>query len=193
MNSEAGQVEGAGGPDKEEKEGQPAPDSEVARLTQALAEAEEKSRTHWEQYLRCLAELDNVRKRTARDVEQAHRFGLDKLVTELLPVRDSLELAVAAQASDVASLRQGQEATLALLTRALEKLGVTLINPEGAPFDPARHEAMLAQESANPPDSVLQVLQVGYELNGRVLRPARVIIAKPSPAPAPEGASSTKA
>jgi molecular chaperone GrpE len=191
MNTEAGQVEGAGGPGKE---GQAAPDTEVARLTQALAEAEEKARGNWELYLRSLAELDNVRKRTARDVEQAHRFGLEKLVVELLPVRDSLELAVASLAADVVSLRQGQDATLALLTRALEKLGVTLINPQGATFDPARHEAMLAQESASPPDSVLQVLQVGYELNGRVLRPARVIVAKPAATSAPEGqgaASST--
>jgi molecular chaperone GrpE len=184
MNTEAGQVAGAGGADKE---GQAPPETDVARLTQALAEAEEKAKSHWELYLRSLAEVDNVRKRSAREVEQVHRFGLEKLVGELLPVRDSLELAVASQAADVASLRQGQEATLALLTRALEKLGVTLINPQGEPFDPARHEAMLAQESASPPDTVLQVLQVGYELSGRTLRPARVIVAKAAAAAAPEG------
>jgi molecular chaperone GrpE len=181
MNTDASQAQAAGGPDKS----QPSADTEVARLTQALAESEEKAKSHWDQYLRSLAELDNVRKRAQRDIEQAHRFGLEKLVAELLPVRDSLELAVQAQAADVASLQQGQEATLQLLTRALEKLGVTLISPQGAPFDPVRHEAMLAQESAQPADSVLQVLQVGYELNGRVLRPARVIVAKPADAPAP--------
>ena len=179
MNSEAGQGEGAGGPDKE-KECQPALDTEVARLTQALAEAEEKSKSHWEQYLRAVADLENVRKRAARDVEAANRYGLEKFAAELLPVKDSLELAVQnAGRADAKSLREGQEATLQLLARALEKLGVTLIDPTGEPFDPARHEAMMAQESPTAePNSVLNVLQTGYELNGRVLRPARVIVSK---------------
>ena len=184
MNTDASQVGEADGPEN-------GGGGEVARLTQALADAEEKARKNWEQYLRQVAEVENVRKRAARDIEQAHRFGLEKLVAELLPVRDSLELAVAAQNSDVASLRQGQEATLQLLTRSLEKLGVTLINPEGESFDPARHEAMLAQESATAaPDSVLAVLQVGYDLNGRVLRPARVVVAKAAATPATSGPAS---
>jgi molecular chaperone GrpE len=157
---------------------------ELERLKKALREAEEQARNHWEQYLRAAAELDNVRKRAQRDIEAANRYGLEKFAAELLPVRDSLELAVQnASVADAHSLRQGQEATLQLLTRALEKVGVTLINPAGEPFDPARHEAMLAQESKAEPNSVLTVLQPGYQLNGRVLRPARVIVAK---APATE-------
>lgn len=161
--------------------------TELERLQKALEEAEERARGNWEQYLRAVAELDNVRKRAQRDIEAANRYGLEKFASELLPVRDSLELAVQnAAVADAQSLRQGQEATLQLLTRALEKLGVTLINPAGEPFDPARHEAMLAQESAAEPNSVLTVLQVGYELNGRVLRPARVIVAKAPAAPAAE-------
>jgi molecular chaperone GrpE len=158
------------------------PAAELERLRQALAEAEERARSHWEQYLRAVAELDNVRKRAQRDIEAANRYGLEKFAAELLPVRDSLELAVQTADSrelDARSLREGQQATLQLLAKALERLGVTPIDPVGEPFDPTRHEAMLAQESAGArPNSVLQVVQPGYELNGRVIRPARVIVAK---------------
>ena len=158
------------------------PLAELERLQQALAEAEERARANREQYLRAVAELDNVRKRAQRDIESANRYGLEKFAAELLPVRDSLELAVqsADQAQvDARSLKQGQEATLQLLVKALERLGLTPINPVGEPFDPTRHEAMLAQESATAePGSVLQVVQTGYELNGRVIRPARVIVAR---------------
>jgi molecular chaperone GrpE len=154
---------------------------ELERLQQALAEAEERSKSHWDQYLRAVADLDNVRKRAQRDIEAANRYGLEKFAQELLPVRDSLELAVqnAGKAADVRTLVQGQEATLQLLSKALQKIGVAAINPQGEPFDPARHEAMMAQESSTAePSSVLQVVQPGYELNGRVLRPARVIVSK---------------
>jgi len=158
------------------------PLAELERLQQALTDAEERARNHREQYLRAVAELDNVRKRAQRDIEAANRYGLEKFAAELLPVRDSLELAVqsADQAEvDARSLKQGQEATLQLLAKALERLGVTPISPLGELFDPTRHEAMLAQESAcAKPNTVLQVVQTGYELNGRVIRPARVIVAK---------------
>ena len=153
---------------------------EVERLQQLLVEADQRAKDHWEQYLRAAAELDNVRKRAQRDIEAANRYGLEKFAAELLPVRDSLELAVQNSGrADARSLREGQEATLQLLARALEKLGVTIIDPLGEPFDPARHEAMMAQPSNTAePNSVLQVVQPGYELNGRLLRPARVIVAR---------------
>ena len=153
---------------------------EVERLQQLLVEADQRAKDHWEQYLRASAELDNVRKRAQRDIEAANRYGLEKFAAELLPVRDSLELAVQNSGrADARSLREGQEATLQLLARALEKLGVTVIDPLGEPFDPARHEAMMAQPSNTAePNSVLQVVQPGYELNGRLLRPARVIVAR---------------
>ena len=155
---------------------------ELERLQQALTEAEERARSHWEQYLRAVADLDNVRKRAQRDIESANRYGLEKFAAELLPVQDSLQLAVQnAGKADTRSLVEGQEATLKLLAKALEKIGVVPINPQGEPFDPARHEAMLAQESASAePNSVLQVVQPGYEINGRLLRPARVIVSKAS-------------
>jgi len=153
---------------------------QLEKLQQSLAESEERAKSHWEQYLRAVAELDNVRKRAQRDIESANRYGLEKLAQELLPVKDSLELAVQnAGRADSASLRAGSEATLALLDKALDKFGVKMIDPAGEPFDPGRHEAMMAQESATAePNSVLQVVQPGYELNGRLLRPARVIVAK---------------
>jgi molecular chaperone GrpE len=153
---------------------------ELERVQLALGEAEERAKNHWEQYLRAVADLDNVRKRAQRDIESANRYGLEKFAQELLPVRDSLELAVqSGDKADARSLKQGQEATLQLLVKALEKIGIVTINPIGEPFDPTRHEAMLAQPSNTAePNSVLQVVQPGYELNGRLLRPARVIVAK---------------
>src|ERR1700758_2983120 len=122
---------------------------ELERLQQALAEAEERARNHWDQYLRAVADTENVRKRAQRDIEAANRYGLEKFAAELLPVKDSLEQAVQSGArADARSLREGQEATLQLITKALEKFGVSLIDPHGEPFDPTRHEAMMTQESA---------------------------------------------
>ena len=160
---------------------------ELERLQRALAEADERGRSHWEQYLRAVADLDNVRKRAQRDIEAANRYGLERFVGELLPVKDSLDLAVHnAGHADAASLRAGQAATLRLFERALEKLGVRLIDPEvGEQFDPARHEAVTTQEADGAePDSVLKVVQPGYELNGRLLRAARVIVARSPAEPA---------
>jgi molecular chaperone GrpE len=161
--------------------------SDTETLKSALAAAEEAARSNRDQYLRALAELDNVRKRSQRDVENAHRYALEKFALELLPVRDGLELAANSGANvDARSLLEGQAATLKLLSRAFDKFQITPINPEGEAFDPAQHEAMMAQESNTAePNSVLQVLQPGYALSGRVLRPARVIVAK---APETKGA-----
>jgi molecular chaperone GrpE len=153
---------------------------ELERLQQELAQSEERSKNHWDQYLRALAELDNVRKRAQKDIESANRYGLERFILELLPVKDSLELAVEnAGRGDAASIAAGLEATLQLLQAALKKQDVKTLDPLGEPFDPSRHEAMMAQPSASAePNSILKVVQPGYELNGRLLRPARVIIAK---------------
>lgn len=153
---------------------------EVARMQQAAEQAQAELHEFRERYVRAVAELDNVRKRAAREVEQAHRFGVEKLAAELLPVIDSLELAVAhGGTADAHALRAGQEATLKLLARAFEKFDVVAVDPLGEPFDPQRHEAMAMRESATAaPDSVIEVVQRGYELHGRLLRPARVIVAR---------------
>jgi len=153
---------------------------EVEQLQQQLGQAEERARNHWDQYLRAVAELENLRKRVQRDVESAGRTGMERFAQEILPVMDSLALAVAnAERSDAASLAEGQQATLRLMQKAFENLGVREIDPGGEPFDPARHEAVMVQESPTAePDSVLQVVQPGYELGNRLLRPARVIVSK---------------
>jgi molecular chaperone GrpE len=154
--------------------------AQLEDLQRALADAEQRANDLREQYLRSAAELDNVRKRAQRDVDSATRYGLEKFAAELLPVMDSLALGVAnAGQADARSLAEGQEATLKLLAKAFDKLNIREIDPLGEPFDPALHEAMLVQDSATAePDSVLQVVQRGYELNGRLLRPARVIVAR---------------
>ncbi len=143
------------------------------------AELQAKVSENWEKYLRAAAELENVRKRAARDVENAHKFALERFVGELLAVRDSLEMGLAAgEDIDVESLRQGKEATLKQLTTIMERFGVEELDPQGEPFDPSMHEAMTMQPSADvEPGSVLTVFQKGYALNGRLLRPARVVVA----------------
>src|SRR5579863_10141988 len=166
----------------------PAADSaaEAAQLRAAVAQGEEALKQQRDQFLRAAAELDNVRKRAQRDIESAHRYALERFATELLPVRDSLELGVSSAAvSDPQSMLEGQQATLKLLERAFEKFSITRIDPEGKRFDPDLHEAVLMQEAPGAaPNSVLQVVQSGYELNGRLLRPARVVVAKAPAEPA---------
>jgi len=155
-------------------------DAQLEELRRALAQAEERANGFRDQYLRSVAELDNIRKRTQREVDNAVRSGLEKFAVELLPIKDSLELAAASAAeSGVPSLAEGLQATLRLLTKAFEKLNIQEIDPHGEPLDPARHEAVMLQDSHTAePDTVLQVVQRGYELNGRLLRPARVIVAR---------------
>ena len=161
----------------------PNPPSEpltVEDLQALLADAEARAQQHRDQHLRAVAELENVRKRAQRDVEQAHRYGIEKLAQELLPVKDGLDLAVEnAGRADAAALVEGQAATLRLLQKALERIGITEIDPVGQPFDANWHEAVAAQPSATAePDSVLLVVQRGYSLNGRLLRAARVVVAR---------------
>jgi molecular chaperone GrpE len=152
--------------------------ADVGALQAALAAAESRALESRDLYMRALAELDNVRKRAVRDVEHAHKFGIERVANDLIGVKDSLELGLASGASADA-LREGTRATLQLLSKALEKAGVTEIVPQGEQFNPELHEAMVMQPSAEVvPNSIVQVVQKGYQLNGRLLRPARVIVAK---------------
>jgi molecular chaperone GrpE len=135
---------------------------------------------HKDRYLRAAAELDNVRKRSAREVDAARKFGAEKLAQAILPVRDSLEagLAAAEKAGETALL-DGQRATLRLLDEGLASSGVREINPVGEPFDPNKHEALSAVRAPGvAPDTVLEVVQKGYELNERLLRAAKVLVAR---------------
>jgi molecular chaperone GrpE len=174
-NEHANKSEGAGraGPPGTEEEA-----ADAGALQAALAAAESRALESRDLYMRALAELENVRKRASRDVEQAHKFGVERIANDLIGVKDSLELGLASAASADA-LREGTKATLQLLARALEKAGVTEIVPQGEQFNPELHEAMVMQPSAeHVPNSIVQVVQKGYQLNGRLLRPARVIVAK---------------
>ena len=139
-----------------------------------------KADENWNNYLRAAAELENVRKRSARDVDNARKFALDRFGADLLAVRDSLELGLQADVSaDAEQLKKGSEATLNLLTQTMERFGIAEVDPQGEPFDPELHEAMTMQPSAEvEPGSVLTVFQKGYTLNGRLLRPARVVVAQ---------------
>ncbi len=146
---------------------------------EAITELKALADENWDKYVRAAAELENVRKRATRDVENAHKFALERFCTELLAVKDSLEMGVAAaDKADAQSLLEGKEATLKLLSATMERFGVVELDPEGEPFDPQQHEAMTMQPSADvEPGSVLTVFQKGYALNGRLLRPARVVVA----------------
>jgi molecular chaperone GrpE len=173
-------------------EAQEAAPSEVESLGAELEAALAKAQENWNSYLRAVAETDNVRKRAARDVEAASRYAIERFAGELLEVRDSLELGLAAGAgADAARLLEGTEATLRLINKAFEKSGITVLDPLGEPFNPEFHEAMVTQPTADQPaGTVLAVVQKGYALHGRLLRPARVVIARQPESPAPPGAAS---
>jgi molecular chaperone GrpE len=132
--------------------------------------------------VRAQAELDNVRKRTARDIQNAHKYSLDKFINELLPVLDSMELGINAAdtVEDVSSLREGMELTMKMFNSSLEKSGVSSVEPKsGEKFNPDQHEAVTMQEVEDAESgAIVATLQKGYELNGRLIRPAMVIVAK---------------
>lgn len=163
-------------------------DVDVAVLQQQLTDARAQAQANWDRYLRSAAELENVRRRGQQEVERVQKFALERFAAELLGVKDSLEMGLAAADADarVATLREGTEATLKLLGNALEKFGVKEIDPRGSPFDPALHEAISVQTSPEATgEQVLTVVQKGYVLNGRLLRPARVIVVRPESAARP--------
>ncbi len=147
-----------------------------------LEDARNRADEHWNALLRTKAEMENLRKRSARDVEQAHKYGAEQYVAEILPVWDSLEMGLGAaseEGADLHKVREGMELTLKMLAGALEKMGVQQINPVGAAFDPERHQAMTMQETDEvPPGTVATVIQKGYMLNDRLVRPALVMVAK---------------
>ncbi len=152
-----------------------------------LEDARNKADEHWNLYLRTNAEMDNLRKRAERDVQNAHKFGIEKLVGELLPVMDSMEMGMAAGDSGdeaTAKLVEGMELTLKMFADALQKVGVAQIDPIGEVFNPEFHQAMSMVENPDAePNTVIAVMQKGYLLNDRLVRPAMVMVAK---APASE-------
>ena len=150
-------------------------DSLEEQLKAALAKADE----NWDQFLRTKADMENLRRRNQKDVENAHKYGAEKLINELLPIKESLELGMAIENATVESLNEGMQMTLNMFNSAFEKLAVEEINPINEKFDPECHQAMTMQPTDEvEPNTVLQVLQKGYRLNERLIRPAMVIVSK---------------
>jgi len=157
------------------------PGFEEEHTQKRLDEALSKIDDYRDQVLRLQAELENGRRRAARDVENAHKYALERFSLELLPVRDSLELALQAigAESELDQLREGTELTLKMLTQAMEKFGIVEVDSAAHPVNPALLQAMTMQESAEqPPNTVLSVMQKGYTLNERLIRPAMVVVSK---------------
>ncbi len=149
-------------------------------LEEKLTLAEKQAHENWEKATRAFAELENVRRRAERDIENAHKFSLERFVDGLIPVVDSLEQAL--QLADKvanAAMHEGLELTMKLFLDVLGKFDVTQLNPVGEVFNPTQHEAMSMQASPDAkPNTILMVFQKGYKLYDRVIRPARVIVAK---------------
>lgn len=160
----------------------PAIETVVEELKKELVAAEQKAQENWDKAVRVLAEMDNLKKRTQKELEDAHKYALNNFARELLPVLDSLELGLQAATGDseeVKKFREGNELTIKQFETVFSKFNVIKIDPTGQPFNAEQHQAMVMQESADvAPNTVVNVFQKGYMLNGRLLRPALVVVAK---------------
>ena len=162
------------------------PDANAAQETASanetealLAEAQARAKSLEEEFLRAKAETENVRRRAREDVRKAHKFAIESFAESLLPVVDSLEAALAHSSTDLAKVREGMELTLRQLTGALEKARVVEVNPVGEKFDPHLHQAISMVPSGQDANTVVSVLQKGYMIADRILRPALVSVAAP--------------
>ena len=154
------------------------PDVSIESLQAELAAAEEKAAENWDTALRIQADMDNLRKRSEKQVEDAHKYAVQKFVEELLPVADSLEMGMAVE-GEVEQIREGIGLTMNVLKAAMEKFSVVAIDPLGEKFNPDLHQAMAMQPSDEyQNDHVSAVMQKGYTLNGRLVRPAMVMVVK---------------
>jgi len=160
----------------------PAPEVEVIDWQAQAQTLQEQLAAAQDQALRTAADLQNLRRRAEQDVEKAHKFALERFATDLLAVVDSLERGLeltGAESEAHKAMREGMELTLKLLLDTLKRYQVEAVDPHGAPFDPQQHQAMTTEESAEvEPNTVLRVFQKGYLLNGRLLRPAMVVVSK---------------
>lgn len=151
----------------------------IAALEQALAQAETKATEHYEQFLRASADMENVRRRAQEDVSKAHKFAIENFAESLLPVRDSLEMALKVEVPTTERLKEGVEATLRQLSQAFERNRLAEIDPLHQKFDPNQHQAISMVPAKDvAPNHVVAVLQKGYKINDRVLRPALVTVSQ---------------
>jgi molecular chaperone GrpE len=147
-------------------------------LEEQLRKAEQEAAEHREAWLRARAEADNIRKRAQVEIANANKFAVEEFATQLLAVKDSLEAALIAENPSVESMKSGVELTLKQLAAVFERFYLAEINPGGQKFDPHRHQAISTVESQQDPNTVVQVLQKGYLLRDRVIRPALVTVSK---------------
>jgi len=155
------------------------PDKNADSLEAQLEDAQAKASENWEHFIRAKAEMDNLRRRNAKDVENAHKYGIDKFVNELLPVLDSMGMGLATEDASAETLREGMKLTLSILEKMMEKLGIEEIDPMHEKFDAEKHQAMTMQPNAEvEPNTVIAVMQKGYSLNERLIRPAMVMVSK---------------
>lgn len=157
---------------------EPATADTMPSLAESLRQAELKAEEHHDAWLRAKAETENVRRRAQEDITKASKFAAEKFATTMLPVKDSLEAALAVDNQTVEKLREGVDLTLRQLVSAFEGANLAEENPVGRKFDPNRHQAIGAVESDAEPNTVVTVLQKGYLLNERVIRPAMVMVSK---------------
>ena len=155
-----------------------AADPRLAELEAKLAAAYAELDKARDDHLRARAEMDNVRRRATKDVAKAHRFGLESFAGALLAVKDSLDAALTVENTSIESFKEGVEITARQLDAVLEKFAIKAIVPENEKFDPHRHQAISQVESEKEPGTVVSVLQKGYLLHDRVLRPALVVVSK---------------
>ena len=154
---------------------------DVEFLQGQLEKLQEQSKVSLDKVVRAQAEMENLRKRAARDVENAHKYALEKFTNELLPIMDSLELGLSAsaKAKNLDDLCKGMELTLEMFNTVMEKFGITMIEPKGEKFNPELHDAVSMQETDDSNSGIIiEVMQKGYTLNGRLIRPAMVVVAK---------------
>jgi len=155
------------------KKGDPPPN-----LEHLLKEAEIKAAEHHDAWMRAKAETENIRKRAQADVANAHKYAIDNFSTALLAVMDSLDAALGIENANLENYKSGMELTQKQLMSAFEKFGITAIDPKGEKFDPHQHQAMCTVDSELAPNTVIQVMQKGYKLHDRIIRPALVSVSK---------------
>lgn len=155
---------------------------DIADLQKRLEEAEAQAIDSQDKVLRAHAEMDNIRRRSERELENAHKYGMEKFATELLPVIDSLELgliAASAEGADIDALREGMDLTVKMLVSAFDKFGISPVHPIDEAFDPDFHQAMtMIEHPDKEPNTVIDVMQKGYTIKERLIRPAMVVVSK---------------
>ena len=161
----------------DEQSAQQSGDEELS-LEEQLEQAANKADENWDKYLRAVAEMENIRKRSAREAENARKYSIESFAKEIITVVDTFEMSMESDDLNIDDLVSGNKSTMQLIKNILEQFGVIMIDPHGEPFNPEFHEAMSMQQSDKlEPGTVLTVYQKGYTLNDRLLRPARVVVA----------------